>query len=346
MEPQRTLLVSTDGQAVIRSHNNGETWHRLTIDQELEYDDCVRCLLPDPRNPQAVFAGAERGLFYSEDCGVNWRRIDSALNDFAVWKLVSAPSDPRVMYAGTGSPARAAFFRSLDGGRTWEQTPLLMPPKCAGVSRPRMLALAVDPEDPRDVWAGVEEGGLFHSRNGGDEWERIDTAWPADYRGNSDIHSVVVLPGSPRRIVALSVNGIYLSRDGGETWTRRDVKETWGIYYSRVLVRKPGSDLELFLGIGDGTPGTTAMFLRSCDGGESWDKAPLPVQPNSCFWAFGVNPADPDLVLAGSKFGDLFRSTDGGISWRKEWREFSEITDLTWIPAIPANGGGNDHGHA
>lgn len=346
MEPERTLLVATDGQAVIRSHNNGETWHRLTIDQELEYDDCVRCLLPDPLNPSAVFAGAERGLFRSEDCGVNWRRVDCALNDFAIWKLVAAPSDPKIMYAGTGSPTRAAFFRSSDGGRTWEQTSLLMPPKCAGVSRPRMLAMAVDVEDPREVWVGVEEGGLFRTRDGGDAWERIDQRWPSNYRGNSDIHSVVVLPGSPRRIVALTVTGIYTSRDGGDSWTRRDVKESWGIYYSRVLVRKAGSDDELFLGIGDGTPGTTGMFLRSRGGGESWINAPLPAQPNSCFWAIGVNAADPDLVLVGTKFGHLFRSTDGGSSWCKEWREFSEITDLTWIPAIPANGGAHIHDHA
>ena len=345
MEPQRTLLVSTDGQAVIRSHNDGETWHRLTIDQDLEYDDCVRCLLPDPQNPSAVFAGAERGLFKSEDCGVNWRRIDCALNDFAIWKLVAAPSDPKIMYAGTGSPTRAIFFRSRDAGRTWEQTSLVMPPKCAGVSRPRMLAMAVDPEDANDVWVGVEEGGLFRTRDAGDTWTRIDPAW-SEARGNADIHSVVVLPGSPRRIVALTVTSVFSSSDAGASWTRRDVKQSWGVYYSRVLVAKPGADRDLFLGIGDGTPGTMAMFLRSGDGGESWYNAPLPVQPNSCLWAIGTNVADPNLVLAGTKFGDLFRSSDGGVSWRKEWREFSEITDLTWLPAIPTNSGANAHGHA
>jgi hypothetical protein len=40
-------------------------------------------------------------------------------------------------------------------------------------------------------------------------------------------------------------------------------------------------------------------------------------------------------VLAGTKYGHLFRSVDGGFSWRKEWREFSEITDVAWLPSIP-----------
>ena len=44
-------------------------------------------------------------------------------------------------------------------------------------------------------------------------------------------------------------------------------------------------------------------------------------------------------MLIGTKFGDLFSSTDGGKSWHKEWREFNEITDITWLPAVPANQG-------
>src|SRR5687768_15659192 len=158
MSNSKTLLVATDGQAVLRSHDDGARWHRIKVDQDLEFDDTVRCLLPDARNPQAVFAGAETGLFRSEDCGANWHRIDGALNSYAVWKLVADPTNPDIMYAGTGSPSRAAFFRSHDGGRRWEMTTLIMPLKCAGVSRPRMLTIAIDPGNSREVWAGVEEG--------------------------------------------------------------------------------------------------------------------------------------------------------------------------------------------
>lgn len=338
----KTLIVSTDGQAVLRSHDNGATWRRLTINQELEYDDCVRCLLADPRDPQALFAGTEKGLFHSSDCGANWTRIDSALNDYTIWKLAVHPDHPDIMYAGTGSPSLAILFRSRDGGKTWSRTGLEMPPKCAGVSRPRMLALAVDPDDPLGVWAGVEEGGLFRSRDGGDSWQRVDTDW-APSRGNSDLHDIVVFPGEPKTILALVVNGIYKSVDDGVTWTRMDAKETWGLYYTRVLRRRPQSG-ELILGIGDGTPGSTGVILRSEDRGRTWRETPLPTQPNSCFWAIGTNVADPDFILAGTKFGHLYRSEDGGLSWRKEWREFSEITDIVWLPAVPG-AEADDHAH-
>ena len=68
---ERTLIVATDGQAVMRSHDDGKHWYRLNIGQELEFDDCVRSLLADPVNARGIFAGTERGLFYSEDCGAH-----------------------------------------------------------------------------------------------------------------------------------------------------------------------------------------------------------------------------------------------------------------------------------
>lgn len=344
MSEPRTLLVATDGQAVLRSHDDGATWRRLTVDQDLEFDDCVRCLLPDPQVPWAVFAGAETGLFRSEDCGATWNRVNSALNAYAVWKLVTHPDHPDVMYAGTGSPTRAAFFRSNDAGKSWEQTSLLMPPKCAGVSRPRMLTIAVDPDDVRDVWVGVEEGGLFRTRDGGDTWKRMDENHIGGVR-NSDVHAIAILRGPPKTVVVMVVNALYSSTDDGKTWTETSVRENWGIYYSRVLVSKPHSDHDLFMGIGDGTPGTTSLFLRSKDRGTTWVNAPFPVQPNSTIWAIGTNSVDPNLLLAGTKYGHLFRSADGGFSWRKEWREFSEITDVTWLAAAPSNTQESGHGH-
>ena len=301
----RTMIVATDGQAVIRTHDEGKNWYRINIGQDLEYDDRVRCLLIDPADPTALYAGAEKGLFYSSDHGVHWSKVDCALNDFAVWKLVASESDPKVMYAGTGAPSRSILFRSRDGGRSWERTKLEMPEFCAGVNRPRMLALAVDPDDENDVWAGVEEGGLYRSRDGGDTWKRIDTGW-SEFGG-----------------------------DDGETWTRLSAKDSFGLRYSRLLMRKPGSNRDVAVGIGDGTPGTTAAILTSGDAGLTWTQADLDSPSNSCMWAFGGNAADPDFMLAGSKFGYLYRSTDAGKSWTKEWREFNEITDITWIPGVP-----------
>jgi hypothetical protein len=49
-------------------------------------------------------------------------------------------------------------------------------------------------------------------------------------------------------------------------------------------------------------------------------------------WVVNSQPFDPQVVFAGSRYGYLYRSDDGGDSWQKLWREFSEISSITWIP--------------
>jgi photosystem II stability/assembly factor-like uncharacterized protein len=88
----------------------------------------------------------------------------------------------------------------------------------------------------------------------------------------------------------------------------------------------------LLMAIGDGTPGTRTRMLRSTDRGYHWTDTQLETAPNSTFWALGSHDADPARVYAGTKYGDLFRSRDGGLSWQKEWREFPEITAVAWTP--------------
>ena len=72
--------------------------------------------------------------------------------------------------------------------------------------------------------------------------------------------------------------------------------------------------------------------MRSTDTGKTWSSLPLPVQPNTAMWVVNTQPFDSQLMFAGSRYGYLYRSDDGGESWEKIWREFSEISSVTWIP--------------
>jgi photosystem II stability/assembly factor-like uncharacterized protein len=328
-----TILVGTAGQGVLRSTDDGATWSRIPLDQDLEFDAVVRAVAVHPTRPEVVFAGADAGLGRSDDGGTRWTRVDAPFNDTQVWSIAIDPNDPGSMLVGTGAPARAAMYRTTDGGAGWDRLPPEIPERCAGVSRPRILTTTYDHVDGRSAWFGVEEGGLWRSRDRGDSWTRIDGT---DGVTVSDVHCVVVLDGPPKTIVCLVVNAIYVSRDDGATWTRTGTKSTWGIYYTRLVERIPGSNAVL-LGIGDGTPGTTTRILRSDDLARTWVESTLDTPANSTVWAFGTHAADPDLVFAGTKYGHLFRSTDGGRSFAKEWREFPEITDVAWTPAVAAD---------
>ena len=334
---QGTILVATAGQGVLRSSDDGATWYRVGLGQDLEFDAVVRCLAVHPEQPNVVYAGADVGLVRSDDAGVTWHRVDSPMNDQTVWSLATDPNDPDFVIAGTGAPSRAAVFRTADAGAHWDRLPPQIHEFCAGVSKPRVLTATVDRFDPKNLWFGIEEGGLWRSRDRGDTWDRVDGT-PAslpDGVTNSDIHCVLVLEGPPKTVVCIVVNALFVSQDDGRTWTRTDTRKQWGIYYTRLVKQIPGTN-ELLLGIGDATPGTMTKIFRSADLAQTWQEASLDVPANSTVWAFGVHPADARLAFAGTKYGHLFRSTDAGRTWVKEWREFSEITDVAWTPAIAA----------
>ncbi|WP_327589703.1 hypothetical protein OHA25_23825 [Nonomuraea sp. NBC_00507] len=335
-----TILVATAGQGVLSSADDGRTWYRIPPGQEVEFDAVVRCLAVHPADPQVIYAGADVGLVRSDDTGVTWHRVDSPMNGMHIWALAIDPDDPDRILAGTGAPSRAAVFRTTDAGKSWDRLPPEIPEFCAGVNRPRILTVTWDHVDSGGAWFGVEEGGLWRTRDRGYTWQRVDGT-PAslpDGVTNSDIHSIVVLAGPPKTIVVAVVNALFVSQDDGRTWTRQDTRRKYGIYYTRLVMPIPGTD-DLLLGIGDATPGTMTKILYSTDLAQTWTEADLDTPANSTVWAFGTHPADPSTVFAGTKYGHLLRSTDAGRTWTKEWREFPEITDVAWTPAVAAGPG-------
>lgn len=332
MSAAQTILVATCGQGIMRSVDRGESWTRLPIYQDIEYDDIVRTLHVHPKHQNVVYAGFQCGIARTDDAARTWHRLSSFLDNYAVWKIAIDPQNPDNIYVGTGAPTRAIAARSKDGGKTFERLPLAFPERCAGVSKPRLLAMAVDPESPNNIWAGAEEGGLFHSEDFGDTWARIDTNIAGQPLMHTDIHDIVVIPGKPKRVVVSTVVALHVSEDNGRTWTRATAKDEFGYRYSRNVACLADPDGTLLYACADATPGTMGFVYRK-DKNSSWTKADLGTMPKTCPWAFGVNSIDPNRVLVGTKFGELFESTDAGRTFKKHWREFSEICDVAWVAA-------------
>jgi len=329
-----TILVATAGQGILRSNDDGASWHRLGLTEPIEFDGIVRALAVDPNRPQRIYAGADAGLCISDDGGAHWRRADGPLNGMTVWAIAIDPNDASVLYAGTGAPSRAVLCKSTDAGESWTRLPVELPEFCSGVNRPRLLTICVDPDDSRQVWFGVEEGGVWRSFDAGASWLRVDT--PDGVIRNSDIHAVAILPAAgdqPKTTLVLTVNAIYRSTDDGHSWEGElSSKRFDGLYYTRTALPLCGPDGALLLAMGDGTPGRVTRLYRSEDRGLSWAPAALASAPNSTFWALAANPADPQLLYAGTKYGDLYTSRDAGLNWTREWRAFSEIAAVAWTP--------------
>jgi photosystem II stability/assembly factor-like uncharacterized protein len=320
-----TVLVGTAGQGIMRSPDGGETWQRIAVNQGMYQNPMVRALANHPMKPEVVFAGTERGLFKSEDAGQDWRHIDSPLSDYSVWAIAIDPSDPDVVFAGTGTPTPVAMFRSSDAGYSWERRTMEVVEECP-IGNPQMTGIAIDPIDPNNIWVGIEVDGLRHSSDGGDTWTKVGSDIP-----NLDVHNVAVSAGPPKTVVVVVNNDVYTSVDDGSTWKRLGIKELFPYTYPRGIMVHPGDPSTIFLTIGDTTPGRIGTVMRSKDTGQTWEDLSLPAPPNSAMWVVNVSPFTPHVAFAGSRYGHLYRSDNGGDSWNKLWREFSEISSVLSI---------------
>ena len=328
MADKMTMLVGTVGQGIIRSGDGGDSWQRVGINQGLHSDALVRCVVNHPGQPEVLFSGTDKGLYRSEDAGMTWKLVDSPLSDYCVWAVAIDESDPQTMYAGTGTPDPATIFRSSDGGKTWEKRPVEVAETCPAVGIPRVTGIAIDPENRQDIWVGFEVDGVRRSTDGGDSWEKVNHGSIP----NLDIHNVAVAGGPPKTVVVLVNDDVYTSPDG-DNWTSLNVKQNFPYGYPRGVKVQPDDPQTVFVTVGDTTPGRVGAIMRSRDTGKTWEQLSLPVDPNTAMWVVNIQPFDPKVVLAGSRYGYMYRSDDGGDSWEKLWREFSEISSITWIPA-------------
>ena len=327
MATRGTILVGTIGQGVMMSADDGASWTRASVRQGMHSDCIVKALLPDVRSPGVVYAGTDQGLYRSDDGGAKWRLLDTPMSGAMVWSLAIDPVDPRVMFAGVGTPSKPGIYRSTDGATSWQQLPVEIAAECPNVGIPRPTGIAVDPSDHRHVWVGLEVDGVRHSADSGETWTRVNGQIP-----NPDVHNVLVVAGPPKAVFVVVNDEVWRSTDDGVTWQAARAREVFPWHYPRGIAARPDDPKTVFVTLGDSTPGRIGTLVRSRDAGATWQSLALPVQPNSAVWTVSVPATAPDLVFAASRYGYLYRSDDGGDSWRKLWREFGEVSSITWLP--------------
>ena len=244
MKDDYTLLVGTVQASIWRSDDGGDTWTRAKGERpKLPWSE-LQCfdLAVHPKDPKVVYAGTNDGVYRSDDRGASFERLDSALNDYDVWSLAIDPVNPDNIYAGCRP---GAIFRTKDGGANWEHCAAEFAEYCMNVSVPRVLTMAVDPSDPRKIWAGAEVDGVRRSIDGGETWSRVESL------AEPDIHFIAVSPGSngePSRVITSTAPEIYLSSDVGESWSTVGARENFPMTFCRGLAIKPDDPNTVFLG--------------------------------------------------------------------------------------------------
>ena len=141
----------------------------------------TRALLIHPDTPRIRWAaGVSGGVWKTEDGGQSWRPLADLMPNIAVNTMVLDPSDPDVLYAGTGEgyfreevretslPLRGAgIFKSVDGGESWTRLEETWGPDFRWVNK-----IVISHANPRRLYAATRTG-VWRSLNAGRTWRRI-----------------------------------------------------------------------------------------------------------------------------------------------------------------------------
>jgi len=201
----------------------------------------------------------------------------------------------------------------------------------------RTRAVAGVPSQPNVFYIGAVDGGVWKSNDYGRTWDPIFDAEPSQSIGAiaippSNPNIVYVASGEGLQRPDLSVgDGIYKSTDAGKTWTHLGLRDGQQIPALAVDPRDPNRIFAAVLGHPYGSNSERGIF-RSTDGGETWQKvlykdentggSDVVIDPSNpdvvyaCMWQSRLGPWEDNNAFAGTE-GGLFKSTDGGNTWRK-----------------------------
>ena len=293
-----------------------------------------------PGDPLTYYAAtASGGVWKSTDGGLTWKSIFDDQPTSSIGSIAVAPSDPNVVYVGTGEAnirgnvaPGAGLFKSDDGGKTWKHVwkhvgqigTVAVHPKNADIAFAAVLGHAFGPNSER---------GIYRTTDGGKNWTRV--LFKNDDTGASD---VCIDPNNPRIVYAglwqarrkpweMTSGGpgsdLHVSRDGGDTWvslkgkTNADGKPNglpdgpWG----KIGVAVAPSNSKRIYAIIEADKGG---LFRSDDGGENWSLASDDRKIRQRAWYYStltVHPTNPDVVFAPQV--DMMRSIDSGRTFQR-----------------------------
>lgn len=277
-------------------------------------------------------AAVNGGIWKTQNAGRTWVPIFDGQSTASIGALAIAPSDPRIIYAGSGEGLQRpdlsvgnGVYKSTDGGATWTHLGLR--------DGQQIGSMTVDRTNPNRLFVAVlghpygpnAERGLYRSLDGGASFQRVlfenenTGAFDVtlDPRDSSVVYATLwAARQAPWEIGAsfeIAGSGVFKSTDGGTTWTQLRDGLPARIGRSEVAVA-PSNPQIVYLYADVETKGDdNGALYRSTDGGAHFGRvndADEIAQRGDDLVSIAVDPRDPNAVYLTNT--STYRSTDGG----------------------------------
>ncbi|MBK7408072.1 MAG: hypothetical protein IPJ40_08410 [Saprospirales bacterium] len=311
-------------RATLRGGGLGEAWKALG---PKNFGGRTLCLAFHPNNPDILFAGsAGGGLWKTETAGIGaeaWTYIPTGFPVLGVGAIAIDPTDPDVLYIGTGevynytaaNPGVVSRFtrgtygigilKTTDGGATWTKSLDWPLEELTGVQD-----ILINPENTQTVYAATTEG-LFRTYNGGQTWENIHPkSMAVDLHMHlTDTSLLWVTHGnnmSPDR-------GVYRTQDGGQTFELLSNGIPTNYTGKTLLALCPSKPDQLYASVADS--GNGLGLYVSDDKGDSWHLVNATDVPKYQGWYshdLAVRPNNANFLVYGGI--DAYISGNGGVN--------------------------------